>query len=208
MTSIAAPFVDPAAEALLARAASPRRALFLDRDGVINVDRDYVHKPDEVEWVPGIFDLVREASSAGYLPIVVTNQAGIARGYYDEATFLEFTRWMHAQFAARGAPLLATYFCPHHPEAGIGPYRVACACRKPAPGMLQAAVRDFELRADLSALVGDKAGDIQAGRAAGVGALLQLPSSKADAGEVVGTPLAGLQDAWPLIKKNKHEDWR
>lgn len=203
MTSIAAPFIDPAAEALLARAASPRRALFLDRDGVINVDHDYVHRPDEVEWVPGIFDLVREANGAGWLPIVVTNQAGIARGYYDEATFLDFTRWMHAQFEAQGAPLLATYYCPHHPEAGIGPYRVACACRKPAPGMLQAALRDFDLRAELSALVGDKAGDILAGRAAGVARSWQLRSAKADAGEVLGTPLANLHDAWPRIDQEQ-----
>jgi len=209
MTSMAAPFVDPNADALLARAASPRRALFLDRDGVINVDRDYVHRPADVEWVPGIFDLVREASAAGDLPIVVTNQAGIARGYYDEATFLDFTRWMHAQFAAQGAPLLATYFCPHHPESGLGAYRVACACRKPAPGMLEAAVRDFGLRRDLSALVGDKAGDIEAGRAAGVHTLLQLRSAKPDAGAVLGTPLESLQDAWSIIEHDiEHKDSR
>src|SRR5690606_24836828 len=130
------PFLDPAAEALLAAAPMPRKALFLDRDGVININHGYVHAPERTDWVPGIFELVADAHARGYLPIVVTNQAGIGRGHYDEAAFLAYTGWVHAQFAQRGAPLLATFWCPHHPDAGIGGYRVACNCRKPEPGML------------------------------------------------------------------------
>lgn len=174
MPAVAAPYIDPAAEALLASIPAPRRALLLDRDGVVNVDHGYVHTPERTQWLPGIFDRVREARAAGYLPIVVTNQAGIGRGYYDEAAFFAYTAWMHAQFAAQGAPLLATYWCPHHPEAGGGGYRVACACRKPAPGMLLAAAAAFALDLSGSVLVGDKASDLAAGRAAGVGSLLQV----------------------------------
>jgi D-glycero-D-manno-heptose 1,7-bisphosphate phosphatase len=162
------PFIDPAAQAMLARASMPRRALFLDRDGVINVDHDYVHRIEDVEWVPGIFELVRDASDAGFLPIVVTNQAGVGRGYYTEERFLAFTRWMHEAFARRGTPLLATYWCPHHADAGIGEYKRQCPCRKPEPGMLLAALAAFDIDPSASLLLGDKPGDVAAARAAGV----------------------------------------
>lgn len=168
------PFLDPAAEAELAAVLIPRRALLLDRDGVINTDHGYVHAPEATDWVPGIFERVAEARARGYLPIVVTNQAGIGRGHYDEATFLRYTEWVHAAFADHGAPLLATYWCPHHPDAGIGDYRTACACRKPAPGMLLAAADAFGLDLAASVLVGDKASDLDAGRVAGVGRLVQV----------------------------------
>jgi D-glycero-D-manno-heptose 1,7-bisphosphate phosphatase len=153
---------------LLASRPGPRNALLLDRHGVINVNHGYVHTPARTDWLPGIFDRVREAHVAGYLPIVVTNQAGIGRGYYDEAAFLDYTAWMHARFAEQGAPLLATYWCPHHPDAGIGDYRVACVCRKPAPGMLLAAARDFGIDLTASIFVGDSPSDMDAGLAAGV----------------------------------------
>jgi D-glycero-D-manno-heptose 1,7-bisphosphate phosphatase len=147
---------------------APRRALFLDRDGVINLNHGYVHTPERTDWLPGIFERVREAHAAGYLPIIVTNQAGIGRGYYDEAAFLDYTAWVHARFAEQGAPLLATVWCPHHPDAALGDYRVDCACRKPAPGMLLAAAQAFALDLPGSLLVGDKASDLDAGRAAGL----------------------------------------
>jgi D-glycero-alpha-D-manno-heptose 1-phosphate guanylyltransferase len=170
--AIRAPYVDPRADALLAAHAGARKALFLDRDGVINVNHGYVHTPDRTEWVPGIFERVRAAHAVGYLPIVVTNQAGIGRGFYDEAAFLGYTAWMHEHFAAQGAPLLATCWCPHHPEAGIGEYRVECDCRKPKPGMLLGAADTFALDLPGSLLVGDQASDLEAGRAAGVGRVL------------------------------------
>ena len=166
--AIRPPYLDPAADALLAAAPMPRRALFLDRDGVINVNHGYVHAPAQTDWVPGIFDLVAEAAGRGYLAIVATNQAGIARGLYDEAVFLDYTAWMHREFSRRGTPLLATYWCPHHPEAGQGGYRVACACRKPAPGMLLAALARFSLAPEDSFLVGDHDSDVLAAAGAGV----------------------------------------
>ncbi len=159
---------------------SARKALFLDRDGVININHGYVHTADQTQWVPGIFELCGAARDAGYPLIVVTNQAGIARGYYTETQFVAYTRWMHEQFAQRGVPLLATYYCPHHAEAGVGDYRVECDCRKPRPGMLLAAARDFDLRLSECLLIGDMPSDQQAAAAAGVGMawlLGDLPSS-------------------------------
>lgn len=166
------PFVDPAADALLVAAGAPRKALFLDRDGVINANHGYVHTPERTDWIPGIFDLVADAHARGYLPIVVTNQAGIGRGFYDETAFLAYTAWVHGEFARRGTPLLATYWCPHHPEFGVGDYQVDCACRKPAPGMLLAAIERFAIDPAASLLVGDSPTDLDAAQAAGVRARL------------------------------------
>lgn len=162
-------FVDPMAEALLARQPVPRKALFIDRDGIVNVDRGYVHTPAQTQWVPGIFELLCAAYAAGFLPVVVTNQAGIARGLYDESAFIDYTRWMHGVFSQHGTPLLATFFCPHHPQAGVGHYLCDCACRKPRPGMILAAAEAFKIDLTRSVLIGDKPTDIEAAVAAGIG---------------------------------------
>lgn len=146
-----------------------RRALFLDRDGVINVDHGYVHRSEDFEFIEGIFDLCRYAHAQGWLLVVVTNQAGIARGMYTEETFHELTRWMLARFAAEGAPITAVYYCPTHPTAGEGDYRRESFRRKPNPGMLLEAAQDHGIDLASSVLVGDKGSDIEAGHSAGVG---------------------------------------
>jgi D-glycero-D-manno-heptose 1,7-bisphosphate phosphatase len=146
----------------------PSPALFLDRDGVINVDHGYVHRIDDFEFIPGIFSLVRRGRELGYRIIVVTNQAGIGRGYYSEAQFLALSEWMQARFEAEGAPLDAIYHCPHHPEHGIGVFRQDSPDRKPRPGMLLRAAKEWNLDLLRSALVGDRASDIQAAVAAGI----------------------------------------
>lgn len=155
------------------------RALFLDRDGVINVDLGYVCSPERTQWVPGIFDLCRKATELGYLLVVVTNQAGIARGYYDESAFKDYVTWMHAEFAKRGVPITATYHCPHHPTAGSAALRIDCDCRKPKPGMLLRAQRDLDLDMGRCALIGDMPSDLQAARAAGVGRCLRVSANPA-----------------------------
>jgi len=146
-----------------------RRALFLDRDGVINVDHGYVHLPEQTQWVPGIFELCEVAKRHGYELVVITNQAGIARGYYGEAEFASYSQWLREQFAARGLTLRAIYHCPHHPTEGLGEWRRDCDCRKPKPGLLLRAQHELGLDLAHSALIGDKVSDIQAGEAAGVG---------------------------------------
>lgn len=173
-TIISPPFLDPAVTDLLAAAAPPRRAMFLDRDGVINVNHGYVHSAAATEWVPGIFAACARARELGYLLVVVTNQAGIARGYYDEAAFLAYTGWVHAEFARRGVPLLATYYCPHHPEHAPAGRSGACACRKPQPGMLLAAAEVFAIDLAASIMLGDKPSDEAAAAAAGVGRFIRV----------------------------------
>ena len=141
-------------------------ALFLDRDGVINVDKGYVYRPQDFEFVEGVFRVVGRASELGLSTVVVTNQAGIARGFYSESDFESLTRWMFQRFYAEGAPLTAVYHCPYHAE-GLGQWRVADhPDRKPNPGMLKRALRDFSLDAGRSLLVGDQESDIVAARRA------------------------------------------
>ncbi|MBF0191091.1 MAG: HAD family hydrolase [Magnetococcales bacterium] len=151
-----------------------RRALFLDRDGVINEDRGYVHRIEEVAFVAGIFELTRRACESGYRVVVVTNQSGIGRGLYSEAQFHQLTAWMQGEFARQGAAIDRVYFSPYHPTAGVGAYRREDPSRKPGPGMILAARDDLQLDLAGSLLIGDRWSDIQAGIAAGVGRNLLL----------------------------------
>lgn len=147
---------------------SSRKALFLDRDGVVNVNLGYVHSARETEWLPGIFELCEAARAAGYLLVVITNQAGIARGRYNEQVFIDYTRWVHAEFASRGTPIAVTFYCPHHPTAGVGLARIDCECRKPRPGMILAAAAALDLELENCIMVGDQLSDMEAARLAGV----------------------------------------
>ncbi len=145
-----------------------KRALFLDRDGVINIDHGYVHCPDHFEFIPGIFELCRKAIELDYLIVVVTNQAGIGRGYYSEQQFHELTDWMCKEFAFRNITIKRVYFCPYHAEHGIGDYKRESTFRKPGPGMILQAAEELHLGLARSVLVGDKESDIQAGITAGI----------------------------------------
>ncbi len=150
-----------------------RKALFLDRDGVINVDHGYVGRVEDFEFVEGILELIREAEAEGYLPIVVTNQSGIGRGYYSEADFEKVTAYMlkKMQEAGIGIGREQVFFCPHSPEE-------QCACRKPQPGMLLEAIEHFGIDPAASILIGDKASDIEAARAAGVERAVLIPKDR------------------------------
>ena len=168
------------------------RALFLDRDGVINHDDGYTHRWERFRFVDGIFALGREAHARGYRIVVVTNQAGIGRGLYTEDDFHALTARMCKRFAAEGAPIARVYFDPTHPEHGLGPYRRASAMRKPAPGMLLAARDELGIALAASVLVGDKGSDIEAGRRAGVRAtLLYAPGGGVAAVEPMPTAVIG-----------------
>lgn len=174
MVQVADPVLTAAGVRALRATSAPRRALFLDRDGVINVNHGYVHSPERTDWVPGIFDFAREAADADYAVFVVTNQAGIARGYYTVEQFMDYTHWQHARFGEAGVPVLATYYCPHHPEVGPDGKGVDCACRKPRPGMLLAAIQAFGLDAGASLMLGDMRSDAEAAAAAGVGRFIMV----------------------------------
>jgi D-glycero-D-manno-heptose 1,7-bisphosphate phosphatase len=150
------------------------RAVFLDRDGTINVEKEYLHRTEEFEFIPGAADAIRLLKDAGFLVIVVTNQSGIGRGYYDEADVHRLHRFMDRELKRHGAAVDAYYLCPHHPLHGIGDYRRECACRKPLPGMLLEAADDFSIDLAASFIIGDKMADIDAGRAAGCRPLLVM----------------------------------
>ena len=145
-----------------------RRAAFLDRDGVINVDYGYTVRIADFSFVEGVLPAARILSDAGFTLVVVTNQSGIGRGMFTLEEFQTLTDWMREQFAAAGAPLAGVYHCPHHPTDAVGEYRRDCDCRKPAPGMLLAAARDLDLDLSQSMMFGDRASDLEAARAAGV----------------------------------------
>ena len=146
-----------------------QKALFLDRDGVINFDYGYVHKIQDFEFIEGIFNLSRQAVLNGYLILVITNQAGIGRGFYTLKEFEDLSDWMCKQFLGKGIPITKVYHSPFHPTCGIGMYKKDHETRKPRPGMIRLAADEFDLDLGSSILVGDKETDIQAGNNASVG---------------------------------------
>jgi len=157
-------------------------ALFLDRDGVINVDRGYVHRADQFEFIPGIFELARFwTNELRRQIVVVTNQSGIGRGCFDEQAYEDLTRWMCDRFAAEQATITRVYHCPYHPVHGIGPYRREHPWRKPKPGMILQAISDLGLDPGQCPILGDKISDMEAGVAAGLGLRILL-DARADRG--------------------------
>jgi D-glycero-D-manno-heptose 1,7-bisphosphate phosphatase len=146
-----------------------RRAAFIDRDGVLNEERAFVHRREDFALLPGAVAGLRLLREAGYLLVVITNQSGIARGIYSEGDYLALTEHLRAELAAAGVPLDAVEYCPHLPDAQIERYRLDCDCRKPKPGMLRRAAQALDIDPGASFLVGDRLSDIEAGRAAGIG---------------------------------------
>jgi len=178
-------------------------ALFLDLDGVINVDHGYIHRSAQFEFVPGIFELARFWTNELRRPIVViTNQSGIGRGYFDEGAYEDLTRWMCERFEAEHTAIARVYHCPYHPLHGIGQYRRDHPWRKPNPGMILQAVSDLDLDPVQSAILGDKMSDIEAGAAAGIA--LRILVASHDAKESEGAPshevVANLSEALVLLR--------
>ena len=136
-----------------------KKALFLDRDGVINEDTRYPHKPEHIIFRDGIFDLCRKASQKGYIIIVITNQAGVAKGYFTEEDVKRLHVWMGERFVKEGAPITDFYYWPYHPQGVIEQYRRDSDWRKPGPGMLLKAANDHGIDLTKSLMVGDKRTD-------------------------------------------------
>ena len=141
-------------------------ALFLDRDGVINVDHGYTHKVQDLHFIPGILDLIELANVNGYLVIVVTNQAGVARGFYTEDAVVAFNNAVSLAAAEAGCKVERFYYCPHHPDGLLSRYKKKCSYRKPGAGMLLRAAADYSIDLSSSIIIGDKTTDIEAGRKA------------------------------------------
>ena len=138
-----------------------QKALFLDRDGVINIDKKYVYKIEDFEFCKGVFETLRHFQSLGYKLIIVTNQSGIGRGYYSEEDFQKLTQWMCEALLHVKITIDAVYHCPHAPEEH-------CACRKPKSGMFEEAIRAFDIDVKASWMIGDKRSDIEAARSVGI----------------------------------------
>mgnify|MGYP006128623907 CR=1 FL=1 len=179
-----------------------KRALLLDRDGVININHGYVHHPNNFEFIEGIFNLARLAQVNSYKVIVISNQAGIGRGYYSEQEFQDLTLWMCNEFLNAGVVIEKVYFSPFHPTEGLGKYKKDDISRKPKPGMIIQAQQELNLDLELSILIGDSASDIKAGIAAGVGTNILL--SRRLLPELSGLSyktITTLQEALPYINR-------
>lgn len=161
------------------------KALFLDRDGVINRDKNYLYKSEDVEFVPGIFDVMAAAQLMGYKIIVVTNQSGIGRGYFSEEAFQRLTAWMSHHCLKRGVTVSKVYHCPHTPDED-------CLCRKPKPGMLLQAKDEQDIDMAASWMIGDKASDLEAAKAAGVPNLVLIKNNQ--------YPLAKNEESYQVIE--------
>ena len=151
---------------------SEKIAVFLDRDGTINVEKDYLYRVEDFEFIPGAAEAIRRLNQAGLLTIVVSNQSGVARGYFTLAQVEELHRHIQLELKKHGAWIDAFYICPHHPTEGAGDFTRECSCRKGEPGMLLQAADDLDINLSASYMVGDKIADIEAGHNAGCRSLL------------------------------------
>ena len=135
------------------------KAVFLDRDGTINIEKHYLYRIEDFEFLPGVKPALKNLQEAGYLLIIITNQSGIGRGYYSEEDFHVLNDWMVDQLAADGINISKVYYCPHLPDAKIPRYRISCTCRKPEMGMYERAKNEFDIDMEMSIAVGDKIRD-------------------------------------------------
>lgn len=149
-----------------------RKAIFLDRDGTVNVEKDYLHKIEDFEFEEGSLEAIRIFNDLGYEVIIVTNQSGIARGYYTEEDLIKLNEFMVKEVEEAGGKIIECYYCPHHPEKGLDSYKIDCQCRKPNPKMILDAIDKYGIDRKKSFMVGDKISDIEAGIKAGVTSIL------------------------------------
>lgn len=177
-------------------------ALFLDRDGVINHDYGYVHVKDDFIFLDGIFDIIKWANQHHFLCIVVTNQAGIGRGLYDENIFEKLTTYMRREMRKNDCLIDGVYYSPFHPSAGQGKYRCAHESRKPGAGMFYEAARDFSIDLSASIMIGDKKSDILAAHAAGVRFKILLTETGKEAFDFNVHRVSDLQSALSALKRN------
>jgi D-glycero-D-manno-heptose 1,7-bisphosphate phosphatase len=175
-----------------------RRAVFLDRDGTINVEKDYLHRIPDFAFIPGVPAAIRRLKDAGFLVVVVTNQSGVARGYFDETALHALHGHIQQLLADFGTTIDAFYHCPHHPIEGVGEYRVDCDCRKGSPGMLLRAATEYDIDLYRSFMVGDKLADIEAGHAAGCRSILVRTGYGTSEESRIAEQFPGTRVCWDL----------
>ena len=168
-----------------------KKALFLDRDGVINIEKNYLYKIDDFEFMDGIFDLCKYYQNLGYLIFVVTNQSGIVRGYYSQNDFDILTSWMINEFNKNNIDIKKVYYCPHHPSISG-----ECDCRKPHAGMLLSAAKEYNIDLKQSIIIGDKEKDVEAGLNAGLSEIYLFDLSKNIKVSKATKIVSKLEDIW------------
>jgi len=151
-----------------------KKAVFLDRDGTVIEDVGYMESPNQIKFITGSIEAIKSLNEAGYKVVVVTNQAGVARGIVTEDMLQTIDKTLHKWILNGGAYLDGIYYCPHHPEYGVYPYKQVCECRKPAPGMIKKAEKDLKIDLSQSFMVGDKATDVELGKRIGIKSVLVL----------------------------------
>jgi len=145
-----------------------RQAVFFDRDGVLNVDHGYIYCQQDFEWMPGAIEAIRFLNDHNYQVFVITNQSGIARGFYKEEDVQLLHQFMNEELQKQGAHIDAFYYCPHHVDGTVAKYQTSCACRKPKPGMIHRALEEWAVDSKHSFIIGDKPSDVEAAKAAGI----------------------------------------
>lgn len=183
------------------------KAIFLDRDGVINIDHGYVSTPEKFDFIEGVFLACLQLQRLGFIIIIVTNQSGIARGFYTVEQFENMTDWMLQQFAIHGVRISSVYYCPHYPKANDLLYSQVCNCRKPAPGMLLQAISEHNIDPKQSVMIGDKISDMQAAARAGIGFKILVGTSEKLAildGNTIDMVCTNLLDASSVISKSNY----
>lgn len=144
-------------------------AVFFDRDGVLNEDFGYIYRQEDFIWIPGAIESIKHLKNQGYLIFVITNQSGVARGYYTEKDVEDLHNWMNRELLQKHNVLIdAYYYCPHHPTSGLSPYKTICECRKPRPGLINKALSEFKIDRNRCYFIGDKDSDMEAAAAAGI----------------------------------------
>lgn len=150
------------------------RAIFLDRDGTINEDTEYLYKIEDCRFIPGALEAIALLAKTDYKIIIITGQSGIGRGYYTEEDYFILMEYMATKISEAGGRIDASYFCPHHPEKAIGKYKIDCNCRKPKISLVEQAKTEFDLDLNKCWMIGDKTDDIKAGENAGCKTILVL----------------------------------
>lgn len=176
-----------------------KRAVFLDRDGTINVEKEYLYQVENFEFIPGAPEAIRLLNQSGVMVVVVTNQSGVARGYYTEDDVINLHRHISSELERSGAHVDVWLYCPHHPD-GRGSYALPCNCRKPLPGMLQEAAARYGIDLENSIMIGDKLADIEAGQAAGCRSILVRTGYGADEEQRLGPETVVSDDLLSAVK--------
>lgn len=181
------------------------KVAFLDRDGVINKEVNYLYKVEDFEYTLGCINGLKGLQNLGFKLIVITNQAGIARGYYTEAEYQKLTAWFTNDLKDLGVDILDVFYCPHHPSGVVEEYSIECICRKPRSGLFERAIQKYGIDIENSLMIGDKPSDLEAAKNIGIAELIMVETGHIIPDHVrdVYKVFANLYEAYTYCSNNK-----